>query len=412
MKTLSIAGVVMQMRIVCILVVLSTVASAVHAGDWPGFLGPLRNGTSQEPLKIAQWEKAGPKVQWRAKVGKGFAGPIVVNNVVYQAHRLGEEDILSAYEAGTGKLKWEAKTSALGLAGPQSTPLFQDDIVVSLSYGGKLWAVDTTTGKVLWAKNLRKLFSPPEGYFGAGAGLIAHDGKVLLNVGGRGASVVAFDLRSGEVAWKVGDDPPSYASPVLRANGKVTEAVFFTRTGLLVLDAQSGEVKQSYRHRANYEASVNAATPVLQGTEIFLSSCYETGAILLDTNGAKPKVLWENDTSLSSHFNTPVKLGDALFGCHGRQDRSSVDLACVEWQTGKRLWTQKKFGVAHLIAVNTTLLAWTERGELVQFEANDKEYRELQRATLLEGLTRAPPALSNGVLYVHNEAELIAVALK
>jgi outer membrane protein assembly factor BamB len=122
--------------------------------------------------------------------------------------------------------------------------------------------------------------------------------------------------------------------------------------------------------------------------------------------------VWANDTSLSSQYDTPVKVGDHLFGLHGRQDQGSANLVCVEWKTGAVKWTRKTFGVAHLIAVDGGVLALTEGGELVRFAATEKEYQEVGRAKVLDGLTRAAPALADGRLYLRNDRTLACVKLK
>jgi outer membrane protein assembly factor BamB len=122
--------------------------------------------------------------------------------------------------------------------------------------------------------------------------------------------------------------------------------------------------------------------------------------------------VWANDTSLSSQYDTPVKVGDHLYGLNGRQDTGAATLVCVDWQTGEVKWGQKKFGVAHLIAVDGGILALTEGGELVRFAADPKGYKELGRVKVLDGLTRAAPALSDGRLFLRNEKQLAAVKLK
>ena len=79
-----------------------------------------------------------------------------------------------------------------------------------------------------------------------------------------------------------------------------------------------------------------------------------------------------------------------------------------------RAWLhlERRFGGAHLIHVDSGLLALTETGELVRFEASEKAYSEKARATVMKGLTRAAPALADGQLYLRNENQLRAVKLK
>ena len=96
----------------------------------------------------------------------------------------------------------------------------------------------------------------------------------------------------------------------------------------------------------------------------------------------------------------------------GRQEGRAARLRCVEWKTGKVQWTQEKFGLASLIAVDGGLLAITEDGDAVRFDASEKEYVERARATLVTGVVRAAPALADGRLYVRDEKELVCVKLK
>ncbi len=64
--------------------------------------------------------------------------------------------------------------------------------------------------------------------------------------------------------------------------------VAFTRDGLLVLDSKTGDVQFQERWRARIQTSVNAATPLVRGDEVFLSSSYSTGAVPLAVERAGP----------------------------------------------------------------------------------------------------------------------------
>jgi outer membrane protein assembly factor BamB len=159
------------------------------------------------------------------------------------------------------------------------------------------------------------------------------------------------------------------------------------------------------------QASVNAATPLVADGHVFLSACYSTGALLLNVNGWKD--VWKNDESMSNHYTTCVKIGGYLYGSHGRQEEGAV-LRCVEWKTGKVMWTKEGFGCAWLIAADGLLLAVRESGKITLLEANPKEYTEKsqfeafpmseQRGKYL----RSAPALAEGVLYARNEKKLVA----
>lgn len=389
-----------------------TIPPAAGAADWPQFLGPTRDGHSAETKLNWDWAKTPPLKAWAADVGGGNAGPVVQDGTVYLFHRVGDDDTLTAYAADTGKERWKFKANVRGPEGPQVAPLVADGTVFTLGYGGKIHAVAADTGKLVWSKDLFKEYSPPQGYFGVGAGLLVADGKLIVNVGGKGAGIVAFDTATGKEVWKATDDPPSYSTPTLTQIDGKPYAVVFTRTGVVVLSVETGKVKYARRHRSRMEASVNAAVPLVSGNELFATASYGTGAALWTMGKEDLDEVWANDTSLSCQYDTPVKVGDYLYGINGRQDFRNGALVCVEWKTGKVMWENKGFGVAHLIAVDGGILALTEMGELVRFAASDRDFTEVARVNVTDGLTRAAPALADGRLYLRNDGTLIALKLK
>jgi hypothetical protein len=164
--------------------------------------------------------------------------------------------------------------------------------------------------------------------------------------------------------------------------------------------------------RSRLDASVNAASPVVRKDELLLTASYGTGAILLKAKAGDWDEVWSNDRSLSCHYNTPVLVGDYLYGVHGRQEGGGAQLRCVEWKTGEVKWSVEMFGVASLLAVDGGLLAIRETGELVRFDADPKAFKPTARAKVLDGVVRAAPALSDGRLYLRDEKRLVCVKLK
>ena len=388
------------------------------AADWPGHLGPTRDGQSAETQLKWDWPKDGPPAAWTIPIGTGFAGVAVADGKVFLFHRIENEEILSVLDPNTGKELWKFAYRTRYRDdfdfdnGPRCVPLIAKGVAYLHGADGDLHAVETKAGKKLWGKNLLAEYKPKKGYFGVAAGPVLIDGKLLVNVGAKGAGIVAFDPETGKELWKSSDDGPSYSTPAtMELNGK-PHAVFFTRAGLLVVNPADGKVALSHPWRARIDASVNAATPLIRGEEILLTTSYSTGAILLKPKGAEVEEIWSTDKSLSAQYNTPVRVGEFVFGIDGRQEGKAARLRCIEWKTGKVLWSQEKFGLASLIAVDGGILAVNEDGESIRFEASEKKYTEKARATLLTGVVRAAPALSDGRLYVRNQKELVCVMLK
>ena len=98
---------------------------------------------------------------------------------------------------------------------------------------------------------------------------------------------------------------------------------------------------------------------VFVGFPAFSGFGYGVGAQLSNIQKLRFDILWENDDSLSSQYNTPIAYGESLFGIHGREDLGSAELRCIDASTGKVNWRESDFGVAHLVRVDDKILVKT-----------------------------------------------------
>lgn len=390
---------------------------SLAAADWPQYLGPNRDGHSPETGLNWNWPKDGPPVAWKIDVGSGWAGPVVAGDRLVVFHRVGDEEVVACLDPATSKEKWSSKYRTryrddfMFDDGPRATPLVAGGRVFTLGANGDLHGWELATGKKLWHHNLLADYGSPKGYFGVACSPVLAGGKLLINVGAKGAGIVAFDPATGKEAWKATDDAASYSSPTVAEVGGKMLVIFLTRAGLAAVEPDSGKVRFTFPWRPRIDASVNAATPLVWKDEIFLTVSYNTGAVLLRAKGDELEEVWSNDRALSCHYNTPVRVGDYLYGVHGRQE-GVAQLRCVEWKTGTVKWTVPRFGTATLIAVDGGLLALTEGGELVRFDASPDGFKERGRAKVLGSPTRAPPALADGRLFARDGSKLVCVKLK
>jgi outer membrane protein assembly factor BamB len=396
-------------------------ARQAHAGDWPQFLGPTRNGVYAGSDLAAVWPKEGPPVVWQKSVGQGFSGPAVADGQLILFHRLDDKEVVACLDARTGEPKW---TSAYPTEyrddfgfdeGPRATPCIAEGRVYAFGAEGMLICLNLADGKMLWQVNTKKEFHPRKGFFGAACSPLVEGNAVLLNVGGAGgAGLVAFDKATGRVLWKCSDDEASYSSPAAATIHERRYAIFFTRAGLVAVNPVDGAVQFHYPWRSTMNASVNAATPLIVDDSIFLSACYGTGAILLRVKDNGVEKVWSGDDILSNHYATCVQSHGFLYGIEGRADPGfspAPNLRCVELKTGKIRWQDDSVGAATVLLAGDQLLILTEGGELIRAPATPSAFKPGDRVQIMPSAVRAYPALAGGFLYARSKDKLYCVNL-
>jgi len=400
--------------------VAATLAATVAtqaADDWPQYLGPSRNGIYSGPALADNWGANGPKVVWRKQVGQGFAGPAVVGNRVILFHRVGNEEVLESLDAATGNSTWRYAYPTryrddFGFdEGPRAVPVVADGVIYTFGAEGQLHAVDLAKGTRLWSEDTMKRFGVPKGYFGAAGSPLVEGGRVIANVGGDKAGIVAFEAKTGKVLWTATDDDASYSSGVAATIGGHRLGVFLTRDSLVGLDPASGMVQFQRRWRARIAASVNAATPIVVGDQIFVSAQYGPGAGVLRVNGSQLTDVWTSDDVLSNHYATSVFYNGYLYGFHGRQE-FGPSFRAVEFQTGTVKWSQEQFRAGSVLLAGDRLVITREGGELILASASPQAFKPIARAQILQGVVRPYPALADGLLYIRNENTLVCLDLR
>jgi outer membrane protein assembly factor BamB len=400
--------------------------AASPAGDWPQWLGPHRDGSTAEIVK--PWKEA-PKVLWRVAVGPGHSSPLVARGLVYlffQTPGADEEQLVSYVATSGAKYNWTSHSrppfsSPFG-AGPRATPaIAPNGRKIAAGVNGNViftgGGVEGIIFKGLVFNSLAQ-YHADNLKFGVSASPLIDGRNVILTVGGKGASLVALDYITGEVAWKSLDDPASYASPIVTEHSGRRQIVALTGEAVVSLDPATGEL--FWRHPFKDLISESSTTPIRVGDLIVASSVtLGSVALKLTTKDGKPAIeqAWKNP-ALCCYFSTPVVVDKYLYMVTGSlvaamTNKPESALNCVEAATGKVLWTKPKVGKYHAALIRTgdnKLLMHADTGDLVLLDPDPKEYRELCRAKIC-GQTWAHPALANGRLYVRDDKDLICLKL-
>ena len=381
------------------------------APDWPQFLGPERNGVYTGPPLARSWPASGPKVVWRKQVGAGFAGPVVSGTRLILFHRVGNEEVVESLDTRTGSPQWRyaypsSYRDDFGFdEGPRAVPVVANGRVYTFGAEGSLHALDLSTGRVIWSEDTRKHFAVPKGFFGAAGSPLVEDGRVIANIGGmdgtKYAGIVAFNADTGAVLWGATNHQASYSSPVGATIEGQRRVVFFTRQAVVVLDPKTGQVISQRGFRSPSQTSVNAATPIVLGNQIFVSATYETGATVLQLEGSRFTPLWQSDEALSNHYATSVYANGYLYGFHGRQE-FNPSFRAVDFKTGAVKWSEDQFHAGTVTLAGDRLLILRETGELLMAQATPEAFRPIARAQILPPTLRSYPAVSDGFLYARN----------
>src|SRR5207302_325383 len=224
------------------------------------------------------------------------------------------EERIPALDAKSRKELWQtsyyraAFTSLFG-NGPRATPTVAGNRVYTFGVTGVLTCFAADSGKQLWQVDTLNKFEAKNLLFGMSCSPLVVDNRVLVNVGAKGASVVAFDAASGDVLWKSLDDKASYSSPILVKQGNGSQAIFLTGAAIVSLDPETGNALWKFPFVDLLQES--STTPIRTG-DLLLASSITIGSVGLTMKTADGKSgvaeTWKNP-NLNSYFSTPVPVG-------------------------------------------------------------------------------------------------------
>ncbi|MBM3994853.1 MAG: hypothetical protein FJ303_11970 [Planctomycetes bacterium] len=406
-------------KLLAFLTVLSASTTTV-AADWPQWLGAKRDGGTTEIVK--SWKEP-LKIAWKQTVGvaektiQGHGGPVVAGGKTFLFFRTpGKyEETLAAFDAETGKPLWRTpyprrKADFAYGNDPRSAPCVIDGKVYTFGITSVLTCFNAEDGKIVWQVNGEDAYKSPALYFGASCSPIVVGDLVFVNMGAKGASIVAFDKNTGMEVWKTRDDGASYSSPFLYGPANAPRLAFLTAKGLVSVAPKDGTVHWDYPFVDLLLES--SCTPMMVDGKLFISSI-TAGSVLIDEGAGakKPTKAWAK--SFNCYFSTPVAISDSLYMVTGDLLAKKAMLRCVDPKTGDERWRRTGVGNYHATPLRTgdnKLLLVEEKGDLVLIDPNPKEYRELSRSKICGG-TWAHPALANGRLYIRDDRELVCVEL-
>jgi len=383
--------------------------------DWIQWRGANRDGISAETGLLQDWPKSGPPLAWRITgAGNGYSSFSASGGRLYTLGARGGNEYVIAIDRATGKKVWEYLNGRRFENdrgdGPRSTPTVEGDRLYVFGGSGDLTCLDLATGKKIWSINLVSKFGGVNPYWGYSESPLVVGDRILVNAGGRGASIVAVSKADGSTLWQQHSDGAGYSSPMLMKTGSLSQVIFFTESHALAVDPRDGRLLWSYNKANN--GTANIATPVVRGTRVFVSSDYGTGGALLDVRAAgnlatANEVYFTRD--MRNHHASSVLVGDYLYGFN-----SSI-LTALKFDDGRIAWRDRSVGKGSLIFADNRLYLYSEDGVIGLAEANPVAYREHGRFSLAQqsGLpTWSHPIISGGLLIIRDQDTIYAYNIR
>jgi outer membrane protein assembly factor BamB len=378
--------------------------------DWPQWRGPRRDGVSAEKGLLKDWPAGGPRQAWRATgAGDGYSSFSVSAGRLFTLGAHGNTEYVIAFDAASGKRLWQVangrRFSNDRGDGPRATPTVEGDRVYAFGASGDLSVLDAVSGKVVWTVNVIQKFRGTNINWGLSESPLVLSDRILVQAGGRGASIVALRKTDGSEIWRTQSDEPGYASAVMHEIGGVRQAIFFTGERALAVAVDDGRLLWSYDRVANRTA--NIATPIVRGNRVFLSSDYGTGAALLELtpsgNAVSAKQVYFTN-EMRNHHASSVLVGDYLYGF------SSSILTAMQFDTGKVAWRDRSVGKGSLVAADDRLYLFSENGVVGLAEPTPAGYREHGRFRITTGNlpTWSHPVVSGGKLFIRDQDTIYA----
>ncbi|HKY30817.1 MAG TPA: PQQ-binding-like beta-propeller repeat protein [Pyrinomonadaceae bacterium] len=400
------------------LVLLISQIAVAQSSDWAQWGGPQRNFKSDTKGLATTWPAAGPRRLWERELGEGYSAIAAERGMLFTMYRKGENEIVIALDAATGKTVWEYSYAApfspeydmsYG-TGPHATPLVVGNLLFTSGATGKLHCLDKKSGKLLWSHDLIKEFHGTVRVNGYSCSPIAYKDKIVMLVGGQASSLVAFNQKDGTVAWKKHDFRNSTSSPIIINVDGQDQLVAFMYAEVVGVDPNNGNLLWSHPHPVDF--GLNTSTPVWGSDNLlFISSGYNGGSrvIKLSRSGDKTTVeeLWSHRL-MRIHFTNAIRVGDFVYGSSG--DFGPAPFTAVDVKTGKVLWRHRSFPRASFIFADGRFIILDEDGNLILATVTAEGLTVTSKVQLLSQ-SWTVPSLAGTRLYLRDRKKIMALEI-
>jgi len=411
----------------------------VYAQDWPQYLGPHGNSTSDQKGLLRTWPQNGPEVMWTVNMGIGYGGPVVKDGKVYLLDRDDKVgDNLRCFDLSSGKELWNFSYDAPGsvmFPGSRSVPIVDDKHVYSCGPNGDLYCIDINTHKPVWNKNVWKDFGGQEiPRWAITQCPIIYGDLLILASQAPDAGVVAYEKLTGNLKWKTpAIGPVGYVSPAIVKISGEDHVVMISATdrktssgGKVVgIDPLTGKILWEY---TNWQCAIPTPSAFDAGeNKVLIIGGYQAGAAMIKvekkTDGSYNVTELYKTIEFGEHTKPPLFYKGYFYAQYSNNERRD-GLVCMSMD-GQIMWKTKKdpdFNKGSMILADGLILATDGAKKLYLIEPDPTAFKPIASSELLAeqksddpGAARfgtqnwAPIALADGKLLMRDQSRLVCV---
>ena len=411
--------------------IVAAAAAAQARVEWPQWRGPNRDAISRDTGLLKEWKAGGPPLAWQASgLGAGFSSLSLAGGRLYTMGDVEAGQHVLALDPSNGRILWKTKVGPIWddeYPGPRGTPTTDGDLLYAVGTEGDLVCLEAATGKERWRRSLERDFGGRmmSGWKFSESPLVDGE-RLLVTPGAPDAAIVALDKKSGKEIWRAavpelgpkGRDGAAYSSIVVSEGAGVRQYVQLMGRGVIGVRASDGKFLWGNNRVANQTA--NISTPVVRGDNVFASTGYQTGSVLLKLARTADGVLASEVYSLDNktfqnHHGGFVVIGDHLYGGNGHRLGFPT---CLEFATGKVAWggdiRNEGRGSAAVAYADGHLYFRYEDGTVILIEATPLGYKPKGHFSIPN--VRKPswphPVIAGGRLYLREQNDLYVYDVK
>jgi hypothetical protein len=344
-------------------------------------------------------------------LGEGFSSVSIADGLLFTAGLENDESCIFTFDLN-GKLiwkkvvgrKWTTTASwASSYIGPRSTPTYDNGIVYFLGEMGLLSAFEAKTGEVLWQADLPRLYDAKPTEYGYAESVMIDGNNLYVRPAGKKGHQVCLDKRTGKQIWANVQIPgvEGYTSPVLIDFGGYRQVTGASAICYYGVDSKTGRLL--WKADVVNQQECNISDACFHNGHVFISSGYGLGSMLFRLTRPEKEIkaekIWESKL-MDNHHGGVIFHNGYVYGSGSR----SRGWYCLEFMTGSQKWRATN-DEGCLTFADGMLYTLEQRGTMRLVKATPDKYEvtgEFRVPSGGTGMYWAHPVICDKRLYIRH----------